>query len=62
LKDAFQILQVEADLSYGQNIGVRGTPNFFIGRIQDGKLMNALWISGSKPFSVFSSIIEKLLK
>ncbi len=62
MNDPVQIQHVEADLSYGQSIGVCGTPNFFIGRIQDGKLMNAHRISGSKPFSAFSSIIEKLLK
>ncbi len=62
LKAPEQAKAVEADLAYGQQIGVRGTPNFFIGRIDDGKLVKATQITGSQPFSAFSQAIDSLLK
>ena len=54
--------EVEASLNYGKSIGVRGTPNFHIGRIQDGKLVQATRISGAQPFTRFSNVIDALLK
>lgn len=54
--------QVEADLAYGEQIGVRGTPNFFVGLIQDGKLVKATQITGAQPFAAFSRVIDPLLK
>lgn len=60
--DPKELNQVEADLTYGESIGVRGTPNFFIGRIQDGKLMQAKSISGALPFINFQEAIDAFLQ
>jgi protein-disulfide isomerase len=40
---------VKADLAYGQQIGISGTPGFFV----NGKL-----VSGAQPYSVFEQLIE----
>ena len=40
---------VKADADYGQQLGVTGTPAFFI----NGKL-----ISGAQPFSAFQQVID----
>ncbi len=53
---------VEADLAYGQSVGVRGTPSFFIGRIEDGKLVGATNLSGAQPWATFQRTIDPLLK
>lgn len=61
LEDPSQAQTVDTDQQYGQSIGVRGTPNFFIGRIQDGKMINATHISGAQPFTTFSRALDSLL-
>ena len=62
LENPEQAKAVEADLAYGQSIGVRGTPNFYIGRIQDGKLAGATRISGAQTFQRFQQVIDSLLQ
>jgi len=44
--------EVQADLSYASNLGVRSTPTFFL---------NGLPIVGAQPFDVFKEVIEKEL-
>ncbi|GJL58600.1 MAG: thioredoxin [Nitrospirales bacterium] len=56
-----QAQKVDADVVYGQEIGVNGTPTFFIGRVENGHLTDAQEVSGTKPLSAFSRIIEPLL-
>lgn len=46
--------EVEKDLADGSNVGVRGTPAFFIGNEDDGFLL----VSGAQPFVVFKSVID----
>ena len=53
---------VEANFEYGQSVGVRGTPNFFIGRIQNGTLVKARRISGAQSVSSFSRTLDALLR
>ena len=45
-------IQVNADLAEGQQLGVAGTPAFFI---------NGQRVSGAQPFAVFQQIIVTLL-
>ncbi len=56
-----QVQKVDADVVYGQEIGVNGTPTFFIGRVENGELTDAKEVSGTQPLSAFSKIIEPLL-
>lgn len=56
-----QVQKVDADVVYGQEIGVNGTPTFFIGRVENGQLTDAKEVSGTQPLSAFSRIIEPLL-
>ena len=46
---------------YGSSIGVRGTPNFFIGRLEGNELVDAQHLSGAQPFSAFERILGTLL-
>jgi protein-disulfide isomerase len=48
---------VLADLSYGQQLGVSGTPGFFIGNEEQGYTM----LSGALPYSSFEQVIEGYL-
>ncbi len=56
-----QAITIEEDMASGQEIGVDGTPAFFIGRVQNGQLVDAKKVSGAQPLTVFSRIIEPLL-
>lgn len=62
LDDPERAKSVEADFAYGKSIGVRGTPNFFIGRIQDGKLLAATRISGAQSFPKFKQLLDSFLE
>lgn len=42
--------EVSADLAYGQQIGISGTPGFFV---------NGVLVSGAQPYSVFKQLIDK---
>ena len=53
---------VSQDRTYGKSIGVSGTPVFFIGRLQNGKLVDPVKISGAQDYAVFSRSLESLLK
>jgi len=52
---------VQSDVSYGESIGVRGTPNFFVGRIDDVNLVDIKQITGAQPYRSFSSAIDSLM-
>jgi protein-disulfide isomerase len=62
LNDQAAAAEVDRDLAYGQSVGVRGTPSFFVGRIDKGQVVDAKAISGAKPFTVFAQAIDSLLK
>ncbi len=61
-KDAEVLAAVNADQSYGQSIGISGTPGFFVGRVKDGALVGIKRIIGAQPFSQFSRVIDSLLQ
>ena len=54
--------EVSADLAYGQQIGIDGTPTFFVGRVQDGLLVEAKRIVGAVGLEAFAKIINPLLE
>ena len=62
LKDAKWDKRVDEDQTEGETLGIRGTPNFFIGRIQGDQLVEARQIVGAQPFSVFAQTLDPLLK
>jgi protein-disulfide isomerase len=62
LKEPAAQQEVESDLSYGQGLGVQGTPTFFIGRMKDGQLVSPQRITGAQPFAAFAAAIDALLK
>jgi protein-disulfide isomerase len=57
--------KIEASLAEGSNLGIRGTPAFFLGKtdVNDpGKVMATEKIVGAQPFAKFKKAIDKLLK
>ncbi len=62
LQEPAQKQEVSKDLTYGQSVGVRGTPHFFVGRVDGGKLVDVKALSGAQPFPSFQSLIDALLQ
>ena len=52
VNDEATLARVQADTEEGQQLGVRGTPNFFI---------NGRPLSGALPFEQFQQVIEQAL-
>ena len=52
---------VNADQTFGQSIGITGTPGFFVGRVKEGGVVDIKRIVGAQPFSQFSRVIDSLL-
>ena len=62
LEDPAQKEEVEKDLAYGKSLGVRGTPHYFIGRIEGDKLVDVKRVSGAQSYQAFANVIDSLLK
>jgi len=54
--------KVDADIVLGQQNGVSGTPKFFIGRIKNNMLVDAVPLSGAQYYKAFERIINALDK
>ena len=62
LRDPGSTRRLDAAIRSGDALNVRGTPTFFIGRLRDGKVEDAVRISGAQPFGRFAGPIETLLQ
>ncbi len=62
LTDKKQMDEVMRDTRYGASLGIRGTPAFFIGRIEGEKIVGATPVIGAQPFSAFARVIETTIQ
>jgi protein-disulfide isomerase len=62
LEDPLQEKEVNANLAYGISLGVKGTPNFFVGRVDGKQIVDVKQISGAQPLAVFEQTIDSFLK
>ncbi len=61
LQDPQIAKEVDDDMAYGQQIGVSGTPSFFIGKIEGGQIVQAKNLRGAQPYQAFARTIDGLL-
>ncbi|HEB93496.1 MAG TPA: DsbA family protein [Gammaproteobacteria bacterium] len=59
LNDPEQVKEVDADFAEGSRIGVRGTPAFFIGKLEGDQLVDGVFVGGAQSFNKFSGIIDE---
>jgi protein-disulfide isomerase len=52
---------VELDFAYGTEIGIRGTPNFYIGKIEGESIVNVIHISGARSVEAFDRAIQQAM-
>jgi protein-disulfide isomerase len=57
-----QAASVRRDLAGGSELGVRGTPTFFIGHVNGGKLTVTDRLMGANDPSEFGRVLDRLLK
>lgn len=62
LKDQSVADKVEGDLALGKSLGVRGTPSFIIGRVENGELIEPQIVVGAQRYPAFESILNELEK
>lgn len=60
-QDEDSMRKLEEDVSYGNSIGVSGTPRFYVGKVDGSALKEVVVISGAQSLGVFSEVIDKLL-
>lgn len=62
LQDPGVLASVQADKQYGNEIGVTGTPKFYIGKVRDDVITDVIEINGAQGYAAFSNAIERLEK
>ena len=61
LHDPAQQQEVRRDSAFAAELGVEGTPTFFIGRIDGDHLVDAVPVVGAQPYGAYMQWIERLL-
>ena len=54
--------EVAADYDYAQSMGVRGTPTFFIGRVEGNRVVEARRVVGAQGYQIFANIIDGFIQ
>jgi protein-disulfide isomerase len=54
--------KIDDDMAYGTSVGVQGTPNFLIGHLKNGQIVDVQRVSGAQPLAAFTNVIDALLK
>jgi protein-disulfide isomerase len=55
-------IKVKAGMKFGNDNGINGTPGFIAGKLENGKIVNGIRISGALPIETFSIYLDELLK
>lgn len=54
--------EIERDAALAARLGVDGTPSFFIGRVENGRLAHVTRLAGAQPYPSFARAIDRLLE
>jgi protein-disulfide isomerase len=54
--------EVTADMAEAASLGVQSTPQFFLGRVRDGAIVDVRRITGAQPLTAFTQAIDELSK
>lgn len=53
--------KIARDIAYGKSLGVKGTPSFVIGRIENNQLIAPKLVVGAQSYETFSLVLNELL-
>ncbi|MBS3797697.1 thioredoxin domain-containing protein [Pseudoalteromonas sp. BDTF-M6] len=60
LEDEAVLAKVEQDMNYGSSLGIRGTPSFLVGKVEDGHLINPTLLVGAQSYETFAAVLNEL--
>lgn len=61
LDDPKVMARVESDARTAASLGIDGTPTFFVGRVEGGRVVEAIPMIGMHPYESMAAVIESLL-
>ena len=61
LQDPAQLQEVRRDANFAAELGVEGTPTFYIGRVEGDRLVEAVPLVGAQPYGAYMQWIERFL-
>jgi protein-disulfide isomerase len=61
LNDSRYANEIDKDINTGKKIGVRGTPSFILGKINDKGEVEGDFIRGARPYKAFKSALDAML-
>ena len=53
--------EIEADITAGKEVGMKGAPGFFLGRKTSGGTMEGIFIRGAQPFEYLAEVLRSLI-
>lgn len=62
LEDPIMTKNIENDIAFASSLGIRGTPSFIVGRIENNNLVRPQLIVGAQDYQVFSELFDSLIK
>lgn len=62
MMDDQQMRRVDKDIVAGRHLGIRGTPTFFVGKLEGGRVIGPVRMVGALPYTKFRKTIENLVK
>lgn len=60
-KDTALADKIARDITYGKSLGIRGTPSFMIGRIENNQLITPKLVVGAQRYETFAAVLDELL-
>ncbi len=61
LNDNAIAVKIQQDVAYGSSLGIRGTPSFVIGRVENGQLISPKLVVGAQSYETLALLIDSLL-
>lgn len=61
IEDPEVLETVESNIEYGSQLGVTGTPRFYVGRVVKDVITDVVVISGAQAFSAFNRVVNNKL-
>ncbi|NMH63604.1 thioredoxin domain-containing protein [Shewanella salipaludis] len=62
LKDEQIADKIAMDTAYGSSIGIRGTPSFIIGRVENNRLLEPKLVVGAQSYETFATLLDNLME
>ncbi len=61
LADKAMADKIAQDIAYGRSLGIKGTPSFVIGRIENNQLITPKLVVGAQSYETFVLLLDELL-